>query len=90
MIRFKRRNLWWLAMLGAMVGVALVGNAPAALQAFLLAIFFTAFAMSLANSPSLNPSQLWGRLQQIPVTRRATPRAREATERARRRGGRLR
>ena len=90
MIRFKRRNLWWLAVLGAMVGIALVGNAPALLQAFLLAIFFTALAMSLANSPSLNPFQLWSRLQQIPVTRRATPRAREATERARRRGGHLR
>lgn len=84
-MRFKRRNLTWLAMIGAIISIVILSGAatpPVALA--LLALFAAAVAFSMVN---LQPRELVESMQRNTLMRNVSTQAREAHERARRRGG---
>ncbi len=87
MIRFKRRNTAWLVALAAITTLALVatGVAPA-VQFAALAIFALA---TLASTVEIGREResLIEALRRAPIRQRISPQAKEATERARSRGG---
>lgn len=86
-MRLRRRNLPWLAALGALVGVAVISGAVVgAAAAALLGIYAAAFALSSVEL-DVQPNQLIDRSRASLAAARMSPEAREATERARRRGG---
>ncbi len=96
MIRLKRRNTAWLIALGALIAVALVAaNIAVDLQITLLGIFMLALAGSFIGFDLTRGRELLDNVQRTAVpaetrTRprvRTSPQAKEAVERAERRGG---
>lgn len=87
MIRLKRRNTAWLTALGMVIAFALLaGAATPPVQALLLGIF--AIAM-VASTVELGPEResLIDAIRRAPIRQRVSPQAKEATERAKARGG---
>jgi hypothetical protein len=85
-MRFRRRNTAWLAALTAIIMVAIVSGAatPAAMLA-LIALLGAALAASFIE---VRPNRLREAIPASPLSMmRMSAQAREATERARRRGG---
>lgn len=83
-MRIRSRNLSWLAIIGAMVGVAVVpGGLDPAASGLLLALFGASAAASLLE---FQPARLVERSRSSLNALRMSSEAREATERARRRG----
>lgn len=85
-MRFRARNTGWLAVLGAMVGLAILpGGDPIGIT-LLVGLFGAAAAATLIE---LQPNRLVERSRSSLTALRMSAEAREATERARRRGGSL-
>ncbi len=87
-MRFKRRNLAWLAALGVIIGgVIIAGSGVIAPQ--LIAVLLGIYAVALlASFVEVRPQEIVNSVQRTPLTlMRMSPQAREAVERARRRGG---
>jgi hypothetical protein len=84
-MRLRRRNTAWLAILGAMIGlVALSGAASASVTALLIGLFLVAAAASIIE---IRPRRVLRDAPRSPLAlMRMSPQAREAYERARRRG----
>ncbi|MBK8024289.1 MAG: hypothetical protein IPK19_23365 [Chloroflexi bacterium] len=85
-MRFQTRNLPWLAALGALMAVLLVSGAatgPAA--ALLLALYASAVVLSSVRM-DVQPAQLLDRSRASLAASKMSPDAREAADRARRRG----
>lgn len=87
MIRLRRRNTVWLLALAAVIMFALVAAsvAPAA-QFALIALFFVAAVASTVEIGQERETII-DALRRAPIRQRVSPQAREATERARSRGG---
>lgn len=84
-MRIRRRNLVWLAILGGLVGIGVLsGAASPEVSALLVALFGAGAAASLLN---IEPGRIVQRSRSSLTTMRMSPDAREAVERARRRGG---
>ncbi|MFZ4816942.1 MAG: hypothetical protein ACOYL5_20570 [Phototrophicaceae bacterium] len=84
-MRIKRRNLVWLGILAALAGVAIFSQGLLALPSLLLLGALTvAGAISLFD---LEPAALMRNVQERAQAGKVTSDAREATERARTRGG---
>lgn len=83
-MRIRRRNSLWLAIIGALTGIAVLsGAASAAVTAALLALFVVALAATLVEA---QPRQILQRVSGSPLAMmKMSSQAREATERARRR-----
>lgn len=83
-MRIRRRNLVWLTIMGALIGVGLLsGVASAPVMATLIAVFVLAMAASLIE---IQPRRLMQTVPASPLTlMRMSAQAREAAERARRR-----
>lgn len=83
-MRLKRRNFAWLTVLGAAVGVAaLSGVASLPVTVTLLGIYLAALVATVLD---FAPEQLLDRSRSSLTLMRMSPEAREAVERARRRG----
>lgn len=87
-MRLRERNIAWVAVMGVMVGIAIIsGGLSLGVSAMLMGAFGAAAAASLIE---LRPARL-RLIEKVPrsplVGRRMSPQAREAVERARRRGG---
>ena len=82
-MRLRRRNLAWLTIIGALVGIVLLsGAATATVSVALLALFATAMAASLIE---LQPAKTLVKGPRSTLAMmRMSPQAREAVERARR------
>ena len=86
-MRLRRRNLAWLTVLGALVLIAVLsGVAAPAVTAVLLSLYFLALAASILD---FQPEQLIDRSRSSLTSMRMSSEAREAVERARRRGSYL-
>jgi hypothetical protein len=84
-MRLKRRNVTWLAMLGALIAIAIISGAASPLVALaLMMLFAAALVFSVVD---VQPRQLVESVQRGSLMRNVSPQGREATERARRRGG---
>jgi hypothetical protein len=85
-MRLKRANYPWLGVIGALMAVvALSGQASPPVLVALLVMFAVALAASLESSP--RKTVLIDKLQSPLANFRMSPAAREAVERARKRGG---
>lgn len=83
-MRFRRQNTPWLVATGAMLGTAIVaGVASPVVIAALMGIYGGGVLLSFIQ---LQPRQITRELQRAPLSRRMSPQAREAVERAQRRG----
>jgi len=84
-MRIRRRNLAWLSIIGALVALVLLsGAATAEVNMALAALFLAALAASVVE---LKPAQLLVKGPRSTLAMmRMSPQAREAVERARRRG----
>lgn len=84
-MRLRKRNLAWLTVIGALVALVLLsGAATAEVSAALVGLFALALAASVIE---LQPAQLLTRGPRSTLAMmRMSPQAREAVERARRRG----
>jgi hypothetical protein len=87
-MRFKRRNIAWLAALGVIIGgVIVLGSGAVAPQVIAALLGMYAVAL-LASFIEVRPQEIVNSVQRTPLTlMRMSPQAREAVERARRRGG---
>ncbi|GEM_PF-412987 len=88
-LRFRRRNLIWLGILGIMVGAAALSLSPLispSIVLLILALYGAAVAGSLLE---FQPAALIDRSRASLTSMRMSPEAREAAERARRRGSAL-
>lgn len=83
-MRLKRRKLAWLGTLGSMLLVAVLAGAPPAVAVTLLGIYGAAAAGTLVE---FKPERLIDRSRSSLTQMRMSTDAREAVERARRRGG---
>src|SRR5512134_1893563 len=88
-MRFRRRNITWLTLLGILVAiVALSGAATLPVTLALMGLYAVALAGSLIEFRSTGAGQRRVTVPGSPLTMmRMSAQAREATERARRRGG---
>jgi hypothetical protein len=88
-MHFNTRNLPWLTALGALVGVAVFSGALAAVPALALLAAYGVTVVLSSVRVEVTPTQLIeASTNAISAAQvRATPEAREAAERARRRGG---
>lgn len=87
MIRFKKRNTAWLIALALLIGFALLAaEVTPAVQLALLGIFIVA---AIASSFELGRERqtILDAIRKAPIRQRVSPQAREASERARSRGG---
>ncbi len=84
-MRLRKRNLAWLTVIGALVGVVLLsGAASVEVSAALVGLFVAALAASVIE---VQPAQLLVKGPRSTLAMmRMSPQAREAVERARRRG----
>lgn len=83
-MRIRGRNLLWLGVLGTLVGIGVLsGAAPPAVNALLVAFFGIGAAASLLD---IQPERLLSRSRSSLTAMRMSAEAREAVERARRRG----
>ncbi|MDX1995898.1 MAG: hypothetical protein SF029_26185 [bacterium] len=88
MIRYNRRNTYWLSVLGIILGVVLLAGAtPPAVTATLVALFALALAGSFLDLSA--QEQLVQTIQQRSRNSKMSPQAREAVARASNRGGGL-
>jgi hypothetical protein len=86
-MRFKRRNIAWLAALGVIIGGVIVLGSAVTPQVIAALLGMYAVAL-LASFVELRPQEIVSSVQRTPLTlMRMSPQAREAVERARRRGG---
>jgi hypothetical protein len=86
-MRFKRRNIAWLAALGVIIGGVIVLGSAVTPQVVAALLGMYAVAL-LASFVELRPQEIVNSVQRTPLTlMRMSPQAREAVERARRRGG---
>ena len=85
-MRIRRRNIAWLSVLAALIGVVfLSGAASAEVMTALVAVFGVAFVASMLE---FQPTRWRETMSASPLTRmRMSAEAREATDRARRRTG---
>ncbi len=83
-MRLKRRNFAWLTVLGAAVGIALLSGVSAPIALTLLGIYLVALAATIID---MQPTRLIDKSRSSLTMMRMTGDAREAVERARRRGG---
>lgn len=83
-MRIRKRHLLWLSILGAVTGVALIGGVSLEVGLLLLGLFGVAAAATLVE---LRPRELVERSRSSLIARRMSAEAREASERAKRRGG---
>ncbi len=83
-MRLKRRNLAWLGVLGSLVTVAVLSGANPLVAATLIGIYLAAAGGTLID---FQPERLLDRSRSSLTQMRMTTEAREAVERARRRGG---
>lgn len=83
-MRLKRRNLAWLVVLGSLVGIAVLAGATPLVAATLLGIYLLAAGATLIE---MKPERLIDRSRSSLTQMRMSSEAREAVERARRRGG---
>jgi len=84
-MRLKRRNFAWLTVLGAAVAIAVLsGVASPVVSATLLVLYLAAAAATVID---FQPEQILDRSRSSLTQMRMTSEAREAVERARRRGG---
>jgi hypothetical protein len=84
-MRLKRQNFAWLGVLGAAVGVAVLsGVASVEVSVALIGIYLAAAAASVID---FRPQQVLDRSRSSLTMMRMSSEAREAVERARRRGG---
>jgi hypothetical protein len=81
----RRRNTAWLAITGALVAIVLLSGVASAPVAFTLAALYA--AALLASIIQFQPTQLIDRSRSTLKARKMSSDAREASERARRRGG---
>ncbi|MEO1643982.1 MAG: hypothetical protein AAFR67_02265 [Chloroflexota bacterium] len=91
MIRFKRRNIVWLAALAIMTAIGLAGAASLtanviAVQFMLIAVFALATVASTVEI-GRERETLIDALRRAPIRNRVSPDAREALDRAKGRGG---
>ncbi|MDZ4768713.1 MAG: hypothetical protein SGJ24_06260 [Chloroflexota bacterium] len=88
-MRLKIRNLPWLIALGALIGIVVfTGTATGAAALLLLGLYAAAFALSsIRLNLTLDPARLIEAPRQSLAAARTSPDARQAAERARRRGG---
>jgi hypothetical protein len=87
MIRLKRRNMAWLTIIAILTGIAVLSATVAPeVEVALLGIFALSALASFIEF-SRQGLGLLDVLQRAPSRMRASPQAREASERARRRGG---
>ena len=91
MIRLRRRNTAWLAVMAILTALGMMAAgqvllAPLAVQFILLAIFALA---AVASTVELGRERetLMDALRRVPVRQRVSPQAKEASERARSHGG---
>lgn len=83
-MRLKRRNFAWLALLGALVGIAVLsGVAAVEVSVTLIALYLIALAATVLD---FQPEQIMDRSRSSLTMMRMSSEAREAVERARRRG----
>lgn len=83
-MRLKRRNFAWLTVLGAAVAVAVLAGTTPIVSATLIGLYGLAAVATLID---FKPERLIDRSRSSLTTMRMTTEAREAVERARRRGG---
>jgi hypothetical protein len=83
-MQLKRRNLAWLGVLGSLVMVALLSGVNPAVGVALVGIYLAAAGATVVE---LKPDRLIDRSRSSLTQMRMTAEAREASERARRRGG---
>ena len=82
-MRLQRRNFAWLTVLGALIGIAVLSGAPGLVSTALLGIFALAAAATVID---FQPDKLLNRSRASLTTMRMSTEAREAVERAHRRG----
>ncbi len=82
-MRLKRRNFAWLIVLGAVVGIAVLSGAEPLIVVTLLGIYLAALAATVID---FKPTRLIDKSRSSLTMMRMTSEAREAVERARRRG----
>jgi hypothetical protein len=84
-MRFRRRNIAWLSVIGALVGVVVLsGVATPTVTVALVGLFLAALAASLVE---FRPAGLAEAQRSSLARLRMTPAGQEATQRAQRRGG---
>ena len=84
MIRFKRRNTLWLAILGVMMALVILSSSVNPVgQILLLGSFVAALIASMLDLDLGEPKQLIQSVQQRSARSRMSPQAREAVDRAR-------
>lgn len=84
-MRIRRRNITWLLILGVLVGIAVLSEAVSPIVAAALVGFYLLAAAGTLLE--FQPGQALARSRSSLVSMRMTPEAREAIERAERRGG---
>ena len=83
-MRIRQKNIAWLVVTGALVGLALLAGVPAQVGVALLALYGVALAASLLEFP---PASALASVQRSTLPRmRMSPQAQEAVDRAARRG----
>ncbi|MCA9915158.1 MAG: hypothetical protein KC496_17505 [Anaerolineae bacterium] len=87
MIRFKRRNTAWLVALAAITTVALVATGVNPVFQFVALAIFALAALASTVEIGKERESLMEALRRAPIRQRISPQAKEATERARSRGG---
>ncbi|MFN8530282.1 MAG: hypothetical protein U0670_16910 [Anaerolineae bacterium] len=86
-LRIRRRNFAWLGILAAMIGVAALSGAASAPVIVTLAALFGVAMLASIFDLQVQPDQLVDRSRSSLTAMRMSTEAREASERARRRGG---
>ncbi|MDZ4766357.1 MAG: hypothetical protein SGI73_17590 [Chloroflexota bacterium] len=82
-MRVRRRNLVWLAIMGVLTGIVVVSGVNPAMSALMVGAFGVAAVATLLE---IQPERLISRSRSSLTAMRMSPDAREAVERARRRG----
>ena len=85
-MRLKRRNFAWLTVLGALVGIAVLSGVEPLIAVTLVGIYLAALAATVIE---VKPTRLIDKSRSSLTMMRMTGEAREAVERARRRGSYL-
>jgi hypothetical protein len=87
-MRFKRRNVAWLTALGAILAAVIIGGGAAVAPQVIAALMGLYALAVVASFIEVRPTEIVNTVQRTPLTlMRMSPQAREAVERARRRGG---
>jgi len=87
MIRFKRRNTAWLVALAAITTLALLATGAAPMVQFMALAIFALATLASTVEIGRERESLIEALRRAPIRQRVSPQAKEASERARSRGG---